>query len=160
MVLTTEDANRTFLSYLGASQELHFSEEIAAAIASSRLLIIEGYLWEMPGAADVIRQAINVARACGALVALTAGDSAVVDRHRAELWGALRQGVDLLFMNRCATHQHGISALPDAAALGATSCYTDAYDAVSYMLHQGSHCCNSLCLATDIWHSPIHRQCF
>ena len=100
MVLTTEDANRTFLSYLGAQQHLHFNEEIASAVAKSRLLLIEGYLWEMPGAADTIRQAIEVARACGALVAMTAGDAAVVQRHRAELWGALRQGVDLFFMNR------------------------------------------------------------
>ena len=100
MVLTTEDANRTFLSYLGARQELHLTDEIAAAIASSRLLLIEGYLWEMPGAEEAIRQAIAVARACGALVALTAGDAAVVQRHRAELWGAMRQGIDLLFMNR------------------------------------------------------------
>ena len=101
MVLTTQDANRTFLSYLGARQELKFTREISAAVASSRLLLIEGYLWEMPGAYEVITQAIDLAHASGGLVAMTAGDAAVVDRHRTEIWDAVRQGVDLVFMNRC-----------------------------------------------------------
>lgn len=100
MVLTTEDANRTFLSYLGARQELQLTDEIAAAVAHSRLLLIEGYLWEMPGAVEAITRAIKVAHANGGLVALTAGDAAVVERHRAEIWDALGCGVDLLFMNR------------------------------------------------------------
>lgn len=70
MVLTTQDANRTFLSYLGGRQELYFTEEIASAVAVSRLLIIEGYLWEMPGAAQAIYQVFPVAVSfwCGCLV--------------------------------------------------------------------------------------------
>jgi len=47
VVLTTPDANRTFLSYLGSSQELTLTPAAEAAIASTRVLIIEGYLWEM-----------------------------------------------------------------------------------------------------------------
>lgn len=48
VVLTTPDANRTFMSYLGSSQELELTPEAAVAVSSTRLLIIEGYLWEMP----------------------------------------------------------------------------------------------------------------
>ena len=47
IVMTTPDANRTFMSYLGSSQELQLTSEAEAAISSTRLLIIEGYLWEM-----------------------------------------------------------------------------------------------------------------
>ncbi len=47
IVMTTPDANRTFMSYLGSSQELQLTAEAVAAISSTRLLIIEGYLWEM-----------------------------------------------------------------------------------------------------------------
>ena len=47
VVLTTPDANRTFMSYLGSSQELQLTPQAESAIASTRLLIIEGYLWEM-----------------------------------------------------------------------------------------------------------------
>ena len=45
---------------------------------------------------------LQVARAHGTLVALTAGDAGLVARKREELWGALHAGVDLLFTNRWA----------------------------------------------------------
>ncbi|KAK9789932.1 hypothetical protein WJX73_009863 [Symbiochloris irregularis] len=132
MVLTTEDANRTFLSYLGARQELQLTDEIAAAIAHSRLLLIEGYLWEMPGAPEAITRAIKVVHANGGLVALTAGDAAVVERHRSEIWDALGCGVDLLFMNRS-----------EAAALFEDPSMTAAAAALSL----GPHC--SISAVTD-----------
>ena len=47
VVLTTPDADRTFMSYLGSSQPLELTSEAEEAISSTRLLIIEGYLWEM-----------------------------------------------------------------------------------------------------------------
>ena len=47
IVLTTPDADRTFMSYLGSSQPLELTPEAHEAISSTRLLIIEGYLWEM-----------------------------------------------------------------------------------------------------------------
>lgn len=47
VVMTTPDANRTFMSYLGSAQELQLTPEAEASISSTRLLIIEGYLWEM-----------------------------------------------------------------------------------------------------------------
>ena len=103
MVLTTPDANRTFLSYLGeAQQELRLTEAVLSAIEHSRMLIIEGYLWEMPCAQTVLIEAIAAARRGGAAVALTAGDAGLVQRHRADLWAALEAGADLLFCNRWA----------------------------------------------------------
>ena len=103
MVLTTPDANRTFLSYLGeAQQELHLTDAVLSAIEHSRMLIIEGYLWEMPCARTVLMDAIATARRGGAAVALTAGDAGLVQRHREELWAALEAGADLLFCNRWA----------------------------------------------------------
>ena len=103
MVLTTPDANRTFLSYLGeAQQELHLTEAVLSAIEHSRMLIIEGYLWEMPCARTVLMDAIAAARRGGAAVALTAGDAGLVHRHREDLWAALEAGADLLFCNRWA----------------------------------------------------------
>ena len=47
VVLTPPDADRTFMSYLGSSQPLQLTPEAEEAISSTRLLIIEGYLWEM-----------------------------------------------------------------------------------------------------------------
>lgn len=56
IVLTTPDANRTFLSYLGTSQDLELTPEVTAAVRGSRMVALEGYLWEMPGAAAGIQQ--------------------------------------------------------------------------------------------------------
>ena len=100
MVLTTPDANRTMLSYLGTSAEIALDSRLTAAIASARLLVIEGYLWEMPGASSTLPRAMQLARAAGCKIALTAGDVGLVARHRAELWDALSSGVDFLFTNR------------------------------------------------------------
>ena len=101
-MLTTPDANRTMLSYLGSQEELQLSEASRLAISRSRMLIIEGYLWEMPGALPTILAAISHARASGCLVALTAGDVGCVQRHHSDFWAAIDTGnVDLLFTNRC-----------------------------------------------------------
>ncbi|KAK9865108.1 hypothetical protein WJX84_001199 [Apatococcus fuscideae] len=101
IVLTTPDANRTMLSYLGSQEELQLSEASRLAISRSRMLIIEGYLWEMPGALPTILAAISHARASGCLVALTAGDVGCVQRHHSDFWAAIDTGnVDLLFTNR------------------------------------------------------------
>lgn len=66
------------------------------------MLIVEGYLWEMPGAKEAIGSAVRLARESGALVALTTGDPGLVARHRSEFWRLLKNGdVDVLFANRC-----------------------------------------------------------
>ena len=112
-MLTTPDANRTFLSYLGTAQELALSPAAEAAIRGSRMVALEGYLWEMPNAAASIQRAIEVAHSAGTMVALTAGDANVVGRHREDIWRALNGGVDLLFANRSVllTMQMPVSSL-------------------------------------------------
>jgi hypothetical protein len=67
MVLTTPDANRTFLSYLGSQHEVALTPALEHAIACARMLVIEGYLWETPNAEQCILAAIEV-RVLGARV--------------------------------------------------------------------------------------------
>lgn len=121
MVLTTPDANRTMLSYLGTPAPVVLDARLSAAIARSRLLVIEGYVWEMPDAVASISAALEVAHAHGTLVALTAGDAGLAARKRDDLWGALHAGVDLLFTNRseaAALLGRDCSAREAALALG------------------------------------------
>ncbi|KAI7840302.1 hypothetical protein COHA_006084 [Chlorella ohadii] len=99
VVLTAQDASRTMLSYLGTPAEVEVDAALEAAIARSRCLVVEGYLWELPGAERTITKAIAAARRAGCVVAMTAGDAGVVSRHHAELWRAIDQGIDLLFTN-------------------------------------------------------------
>ena len=124
MVLTTPDANRTMLSYLGTQHEVVIHSALEAAISSARMLLIEGYVWEMPNAVASISRAIEIAQRAGTLVVLTAGDAGCVQRNRAELWGALRQGADVLFTNKCgsASSEMGQCTFIPARVKGKTRC--------------------------------------
>ncbi|KAG2482456.1 hypothetical protein HYH03_018625 [Edaphochlamys debaryana] len=98
MVLTTPDAQRSFLSFFAADR-LELSERLRAAVRSSRMVVLEGYLWELPGAEEYMMEVLRTARAAGAQVAMTAGDPGVVSRHRAAMLRVVRAGIDMLFTN-------------------------------------------------------------
>jgi sugar/nucleoside kinase (ribokinase family) len=83
-VLASEDASRSFLSYFH-SGTLEVTPSLRRAVAKSRLVVIEGYLWELPNAAAAIAEVVEIARENGTQVALTAGDPGVVARHRQEI---------------------------------------------------------------------------
>ena len=101
VVATTPDAQRSFLSHVEAAGPLAWDAAALAAAASCRVLLVEGYLWELPGAAEAIGRAVDAARSGGALVAFTAGDAGVCERHRGALSAALDSGMaDVLFANR------------------------------------------------------------
>jgi len=91
MVLSTADAQRSFLSFF-TSERMAVPPALKSAISNSRLVVIEGYLWEMPNAFHAIQEVVALARASGAQVALTAGDPGVVARHREEMLQVLQEG--------------------------------------------------------------------
>jgi sugar/nucleoside kinase (ribokinase family) len=98
VVLTTPDAQRSFLSYPGTSHDL-VNDATIKAVSNCRILVIEGYLWEMPGAWEGIKNAITKAKVAGAIVVMSAGDPGVVHRHRNEMMKAIKLGVDVMFTN-------------------------------------------------------------
>jgi sugar/nucleoside kinase (ribokinase family) len=97
VVLTTPDAQRSFLSLPGSGR-LHMCPDVSTGLACARVTVIEGYLWQMPDAAERIFQAIALARAAGSIVALTAADVSIVKRHRTVMLQAAA-AADLLFGN-------------------------------------------------------------
>lgn len=99
IVLTTEDAQRTMLSYLGTQMEVPVSPQLEDAIRNTSILVIEGYMWELPNAKKTILHAISIAKENGVRVAMTAGDSGVVLRHADAMWESIHAGVDILFTN-------------------------------------------------------------
>ena len=98
VVLTTDDAQRSFLSYPGTAHDL-VTDAAISSIDNCRALIIEGYLWEMPDALQGISHAVKKAKDSGTLVVMTAGDAGVVERHRTEMLKVLELGVDVMFTN-------------------------------------------------------------
>lgn len=98
MVFSTPDAQRSFLSSFSSEDSIELSEELQQTAARARLLLIEGYLYELPGAAEVIPQLVRHARKVGTLVALTAGDAGVVERHGAKVGRGLASGAGLVWV--------------------------------------------------------------
>ncbi|MBB3974782.1 adenosine kinase [Hansschlegelia beijingensis] len=99
-VLVTPDGERTMSTYLGACQALSVDDIDEAAVKSSKVVYLEGYLWDPPAAKEAFRKAAALAHEAGRKVALTLSDSFCVDRYRAEFLALLRDGdVDILFAN-------------------------------------------------------------
>ena len=114
IVLTTPDAQRTMLSHGGSSEALALDARVRAAVEGASILLIEGYLWEMAGTVGAIREAIAAAKRAGTLVALTASDTSLVDRYRADLLDLLDGQVDILFAN--GAESEALTGLADVRA--------------------------------------------
>jgi adenosine kinase len=87
-------------TYLGAAQELMPGDIDEGQIAASRVIYLEGYLWDPKSAKDAFVKASTIAHGAGRQVALTLSDSFCVDRYRGEFLDLMRGGtVDLVFAN-------------------------------------------------------------
>jgi sugar/nucleoside kinase (ribokinase family) len=104
-ILVTPDGERTMNTYLGAAQQLTPADIDAAEIAASRLIYLEGYLWDPKNAKEAFVKASRIAHESGREVALTLSDSFCVDRYRDEFLELMRNGtVDIVFANEAELH--------------------------------------------------------
>src|SRR5436309_7298655 len=104
-ILVTPDGERTMNTYLGAAQDLTPDDIDAAQIAASRIVYLEGYLWDPKSAKEAFVKAASIAHGAGRQVALTLSDSFCVDRYRDEFLDLMRKGtVDLIFANEAELH--------------------------------------------------------
>jgi sugar/nucleoside kinase (ribokinase family) len=100
LVLVTPDAQRTMNTFLGASQYLPAAALDHNLIAASRILYLEGYLWDPEEPRAAMRGAIAAARAAGREIAFTLSDGFVIDRHRDDFLALIEAGsIDILFSN-------------------------------------------------------------
>jgi adenosine kinase len=104
-ILVTPDGERTMNTYLGAAQALNPSDIDEAQIAASRIVYLEGYLWDPQNAKEAFVKAAGIAHGAGRQVALTLSDSFCVDRYRDEFLDLMRKRtVDLVFANEAELH--------------------------------------------------------
>jgi len=99
LVLVTEDAERTMATHLGVASAFGADDLHDGHLASTQIVYLEGYLWEQPPAKAAMRQAIEVAHANDAAVALTVSDPFCVQNHKAEFLELLNGDLELLFAN-------------------------------------------------------------
>jgi sugar/nucleoside kinase (ribokinase family) len=99
LINVTPDGQRTMSTFLGASNQLTAADVDAKIIEASKIIYLEGYLFDPSDAREAFAKAAGLARASSRLIALTLSDSFVVHRYRDLLKGFMDSEVDILFAN-------------------------------------------------------------
>lgn len=99
LVLTCKDGERTMYTYLGCSPDLNSAVLDAAIIGASRIIYLEGYLFERETAKVAFRTACAIAAGSGGAIALSLSNSLCVERHRDDFLRLIRSGVAILIAN-------------------------------------------------------------
>lgn len=99
LIFVTPDAQRTMQTFLGATSQLNPEDVDMNAIKASKVLYLEGYLWDQPQAKKAMREAAVEAKRAGVKVSLTLSDSFCVARFRDEFKELIKNHVDILFAN-------------------------------------------------------------
>lgn len=99
LIFVTPDAHRTMQTFLGATTQLGPEDLNLDYVTASKVLYLEGYLWDQPRAKKAMRDAAIKAREAGLKVSLTLSDAFCVDRFRAEFIELVDNHVDILFAN-------------------------------------------------------------
>ncbi len=99
LALITPDAERTMLTNLGIAIHLDEKDIHPEAIQASKIVYIEGYLWDSPSARRASLEAIQMAKDSGSKVAFTYSDSFCVDRYREDFENLTKSKIDILFCN-------------------------------------------------------------
>ena len=95
-VLITPDAQRTMNTYLGSCTELGTAHVTEATVAAPKVILIEGYVWDIAEGPELAKNAMNIAQQNGSAVALSLSDSLCVDRHRESFLAAVRNDVQIV----------------------------------------------------------------
>ncbi|MFM7420945.1 MAG: adenosine kinase, partial [Alphaproteobacteria bacterium] len=83
LILVSPDGQRTMNTFLGACVTFGEADLDQAAIASARIVYLEGYLFDPPASQAAFRAAARIAHQAGRQVAITLSDPFCVGRHRA-----------------------------------------------------------------------------
>ncbi len=121
LILVTQDGQRTMNTFLGACVSFGEGDVDEALVADSKVLYLEGYLFDPPAAQAAFRRAAAASHAAGRQVALSLSDAFCVDRHRAAFRELVAGDVDILFANEaeiCSLYEVNSFAEAEAAVRG------------------------------------------
>ncbi|XLR31926.1 hypothetical protein S83_059826, partial [Arachis hypogaea] len=81
------------------SSTVNYDKILANAVTKTNILLVEGYLFELPDTIRAITEACQKSRSNGALVAITASDVSCIERHYDDFWEIIGNHADLIFAN-------------------------------------------------------------
>lgn len=95
-ILITPDGQRTMQTYLGACTELGVADVTETTVGQPSVVLLEGYVWDIPEGPALAFEAMRIAKSVGSKVALSLSDSFCVERHRDAFHDAVKDGVDIV----------------------------------------------------------------
>jgi sugar/nucleoside kinase (ribokinase family) len=95
-VLIDKDGQRTMQTYLGACTELGLADITEETVGTAKVVLLEGYVWDIPEGPQLVAEAVRIAKKNGSKVALSLSDSYCVQRHRDEFMAVVSDGVDIV----------------------------------------------------------------
>lgn len=106
MIYVTPDAQRTMNTFLGAGSHFGANEGDLdlEVIKKSKVLYLEGYLFDTDISKQAMRLAAETAKQAGNRVALSLSDPFCVSRHRDDFLALIDSHVDILFANEEEAH--------------------------------------------------------
>lgn len=123
LILVTPDAQRTMNTFLGASVHFGPDDVDVEAVEASKIVYLEGYLFDPPEAQEAFFFASRKASAAGTEVSLTLSDPFCVERHREAFRQLVADHVDVIFANEveiCSLYQ--VDSFDEAATLASQEC--------------------------------------
>jgi fructokinase len=95
LILVTPDSERTMCTFLGTAGKINENDLNSDVIKKSKLIFLEGYLWDEGEPRKAFEKAINSANK----VAMSLSDQFCVDRHKAHFLNLVKNKLDLTFAN-------------------------------------------------------------
>jgi sugar/nucleoside kinase (ribokinase family) len=99
LILVTPDGQRTMCTHLGVASTLSPGDLDQAVLQNTKVVYMEGYLFDQPPAQLAFAAAAKIAHAAGGEVSVTLSDGFCVDRHRDAFRRLVEEHIDILFAN-------------------------------------------------------------
>ena len=95
-IMISPNGQRTMQTYLGACTELGVADITTATVGKPRVMLIEGYVWDIPEGPALAEKAMRIAADTGTTVALSLSDALCVERHRQSFEDAIRSSAKIV----------------------------------------------------------------
>jgi sugar/nucleoside kinase (ribokinase family) len=118
----TPDLERTFATHLGAASNFSESDVSVESIVKSRILHLEGYLFEPPQLYDACKRAMRNAKSSGTLISIDLSDPALIERIHSRFEEVVQEYADIIFVNELEAEAFTGKKEADALNMIAQSC--------------------------------------
>jgi fructokinase len=99
IIFISPDSERTMCTYLGISSKLSAEDINEHYIKDSKLIFLEGYLWDKGTTEEMFKKIINLAKKNDIKIAMSLSDIFCVTRHREDFIKLLKNDLNILFGN-------------------------------------------------------------